>query len=120
MKKILNAIQAVNNSDMSADIKIDVINELVSAGKGKEKAQENENEKDFVTLNDINMQLAIIVQNLGDYLFARQEGTIEKEVALNLLSDLNDLMIDIGEQLEIQELRRRKKNIVNIDVFVAT
>lgn len=40
MKKILNAIQAVNNSDIQAETKQDIINELVNAGKGKEQAQE--------------------------------------------------------------------------------
>jgi len=41
MKKIIRALRAVNNSDMSADIKIDVINELLDVleNKAQEKAE---------------------------------------------------------------------------------
>ena len=109
MKKILNAIQAVNNSDMQADTKKDVINELVDAGKSK--AQEKEDAFDFITLSDIESRLDTIIQDLGNYLFARQEGTIEKEVALNLLSDLNDLNTDIEEQIEVEHLRKCRQAI---------
>lgn len=112
MKKILNAIQAVNNSDIQADTKQDIINELVNAGKGKVQAQEEKEDAfDFITLSDIESRLDTIIQDLGNYLFARQEGTIEKVIALNLLSDLNDLNTDIEEQIEVEHLRKCRQEI---------
>lgn len=76
-----------------------------------------------MTIYDINDRLDTIVQQLGDCVLFTQEKKIDITVALNLLSDLTDLSVDIQKEIQFKEQLQKdrqegKTQEIDIDAYV--